>query len=360
MDIFIFEIPLLRDEIAQYLLPYHLACCCRVSKEWNAWFTPLLWRNVILTAGSDTDVFDRYQGHMRSITSYGDRIYHRLSCPNLRSLDCAYFTYAILETASRAPLLQSLIIRNFNIVNGETLGYLFNALKCLPLLRNLRLYFNYRINAGTAQRIIGASRHCESLYLAWKLFASEYRVGKLESGYEIESVKNAMDQMEGIQFRELAIGLPSEEQESNILFPLLEKCHLLECLHLIFLDSSGTMQKVLHTLRSNPHRRLRSLHIGETTRYAGSEYMHNEDIINLFRAVGNQENEGDKCVKSIEEGGIQTLTIGNDMYLAPVVIQAVPQCLSDSLINLDLGSSLLSPEKLTNLTCNLPNLKSFK
>ncbi|KAF9400699.1 hypothetical protein BGX21_003687 [Mortierella sp. AD011] len=279
-----------------------------------------------MTQKSDAQVFVRYQGHMRAITLSSGDISHTLqtlSCPNLRSLYCYSFTCAILETAYRSPLLESLTIRNFPIFNEESLGYLFNALKRLPFLKNLHLGFFNRINTGTAQRIIEASRHCESLYLAWDPFRAESYGERPKPGYGTESVKNAMDQMEGIQFRKLAIGLPSEEQESIILIPLLEKCHLLESFDLIYTRAKVTIQKITHILRSNPHRRLKSLYLGRSTPYTRNEATYDEDIISLLRVVGGQGNEGGKCAESMGERGIQTLTIDFNIF-GLTVIQILP------------------------------------
>src|SRR5688572_21658371 len=41
-----FDIPLLNNEICQYLSRKELAHCVLVSKAWAGWFSPALWRDL--------------------------------------------------------------------------------------------------------------------------------------------------------------------------------------------------------------------------------------------------------------------------------------------------------------------------
>ncbi|KAF9344714.1 hypothetical protein BGX26_003996, partial [Mortierella sp. AD094] len=46
MSLSIFDISLIKDVVTQYLDRHELARCVLVSKEWSAWFSPVLWRTV--------------------------------------------------------------------------------------------------------------------------------------------------------------------------------------------------------------------------------------------------------------------------------------------------------------------------
>ncbi|KAF9356062.1 hypothetical protein BGX26_005783 [Mortierella sp. AD094] len=367
MEISIFDIPLIREEIGQYLLPRHLARCVLTSKEWNARFSPLLWRTNSLRTNFYKSSLARHQGYVRSLTFF-DNFYYApgdLLFPNLRILDYNPFSWAdysgvimTMDLALQAPLLQRLTIRHINTISEELMDKLCDALESLSLLKKLELNFLCYVNTGTTYRIIESARHCESLRLCWEKGMPTLDPFKISAspnpGCQANLVKNSMDRMEGFRIRDLAIGLPSEDQEYAILVPLLERCCLLERLYLIRVRNSTTIQQVSRILKSKKHTRLKHLQIGDIPNH------HRDDIVDLFSAFGSQGSEDRTCEKSTDEGGLRTLKFVNvQPYIDLLVFQALPRYFSNTLAGLDLGSHMISLEELVCIASSLPKLKSL-
>jgi len=61
-----FDIPILNNEICQYLSRKDLACCALASRAWAAWFTPTLWRDLNCRYRMiDVPTFSRHREHIR-------------------------------------------------------------------------------------------------------------------------------------------------------------------------------------------------------------------------------------------------------------------------------------------------------
>ncbi|KAF9356063.1 hypothetical protein BGX26_005784 [Mortierella sp. AD094] len=309
------------------------------------------------------DVLIRHQLYVRSLHSVEPlNAVTKNLCPNLRSThyslhrDESNSVLGMLGIASQAPLLQTLSIRHINTVSRELLDELSNLLKSLSHLKMLDLEFSYRINPGTTKRIFEISRHCESLHLSYGDIKpirspSDAAEGK-EPQYRLQTVKDAMDRMEGIQFRDLAIGIPGSVQESVILIPLLERCHFLERLDLIEVQNHDTMVQVARILGSKTRPRLKCLQIGQIP-------CNGIDYSILLRAVGCQgigaRNDGDP----MDEGGLQTLAFGWSACFDARMVAIAPQYVSNTLTSLDLGNRKISWTVLVYLTSRLSKLRSL-
>ncbi|KAF9343980.1 hypothetical protein BGX26_004951, partial [Mortierella sp. AD094] len=69
MTLSIFDIPHLREGIAQYLSTGELAQSVLVCKEWLHWFTPYIWRNVRIVRNTfQNPAFIRNLPHIWSVT----------------------------------------------------------------------------------------------------------------------------------------------------------------------------------------------------------------------------------------------------------------------------------------------------
>jgi len=119
-----FDIPLLNNEICQYLSHNDLACCIQVSKAWAVWFTPTLWRDIDCRSRQPAILaITRQQEHVRFVRNITmERIrplLAQLPCTNLQSLDFAEaYGYTpicgdqlqVLQVLERIPTLRHLQI----------------------------------------------------------------------------------------------------------------------------------------------------------------------------------------------------------------------------------------------------------
>ncbi|KAF9346025.1 hypothetical protein BGX26_002502, partial [Mortierella sp. AD094] len=372
MDISVFDIPLLREEIAQYLHSGDLTRCVLISKEWNAWFTPMLWRNIDFHKKIDYKVLFRRKEHVRSATSI--EIFYNHSpkdfiSSNLRSLkytpyysatlsmftESTYDEYRVLQMSSRALLLQDLTIYSSGS-DQKFLKDLTDTLSRLRQLKKLDLQFLDFIKPIKTQRIIESSRHCQSIRLNCGTGMSRLPPPRgtvvPEPEYPIEVVKDAMDRMEGIQFRDLTIGLSCEMQESAILVPLLERCHFLERLDFIRVHGSITMGHISRILRAKTSPRLR--HLGAVQ---APKYTH--DMIDLLSAVGSRGKEGSNGENSTDGRGLQSLTYGCFLCFDQQIAEALPLYFSATLTCLDIIYSAAKLKDLTYFLGQLPKLESL-
>ncbi|KAF9102609.1 hypothetical protein BGX27_010931 [Mortierella sp. AM989] len=366
METSIFDIPLLKEEITQYLLLRDLARCVLVSKEWNAWFTPNMWRTIDFTRKYNNNALARNQDHVRSIASiqlYFDKMPEGLICPNLRSLELTPLTFnykhdegKTLRLASHAPSLQSLVMRSIRDADSFFLEELFDTLKRLPMLTKLELHFSHLVKPGSIQRIIENCRHLKSFHLSCEsntpsMIPALPYVQVHEPEHQLETVKDGLDRLKCVQIQELSIRVASTEQESAILIPLLEKCHLLERLDLLRIHSTATMQQVSRVLATESRPRLKHLRIGSSS-------VESDTTAELLRVVG-YEGEGE-CTESKDQGGLQTLIISHYSCFYQSIFKALPQYHSNTLTELDFCHRTITAKDLNYFLSGLPKLQAFR
>ncbi|KAG0013737.1 hypothetical protein BGZ80_010889, partial [Entomortierella chlamydospora] len=256
MNLSIFDIRLLKEDVAQYLSSGDLARCTLVSKKWRAYFTSVLWRHPFDNdfKHKKTAKIARYKDYIRSIEGSrlgGDQAREsifKLSFPTLKSLkidipESAQPDYKmnLLQFIEANTTLQILDL-SITEYRGEVRERLVSILQSHPHLQEFSLLTRQKVHHIYIQDIIEACSRFATLKLD---------CFRRNSTKELESPVDAKDrpaQMGDTNIRDLLI-LPSfPDDESAILVPLLKRCPLLEKLTLKELKES-TVKDVAEVLK---------------------------------------------------------------------------------------------------------------
>ncbi|KAK3823167.1 MAG: hypothetical protein J3Q66DRAFT_138605 [Benniella sp.] len=340
-----FDIPLLINEICQYLSLEDLSCCVLVSKTWAAWFTPVLWRDLncrFMTP--DIPTLTRRQEHirvMRNITMLSaGAIRDRLPFLQLQRLefdgcsqDGAHRTeIRVLPLLERITSLQHLKI-SLSLDRDNIYRQCIRTLEALPHLESLSLRCGQFIDGKVIQDVLRVCQRLERLSLS--LSGSELHATE-EDRQEYMDTRDEIERMPEMRLCELSFDSGSDQVLENILQPLLERCPRMERLDLGRTNYEPTLQHLSKVLKDNKLPKLRHFATG------GFKESHLQDA--LAEALSHVENG---------LGSLKFMVTPSEP-----VIQSLVQYHS-CMMKLDITCDI-SIWGLSDLMAGLPNLRSFK
>ncbi|KAF9909098.1 hypothetical protein BX616_011290 [Lobosporangium transversale] len=311
MQLSIFEIAHIQEDISQYLSLQELVKCIQVSREWSLIFTRTLWQRFYLQP-HHTIEFAKWDSplsvllrHHEDISKLNDKMFQKIldnypahpwSLPKLRSLSFLLpddetqkstittgvstatmpGTEAVkaLRFLSTLSTIEDLSILGINGDNQQIQDELIHALSpsCLPRLRHVSL-LGSKYSAESVLRIIIACRRCEFLdirttkfynvYLNSKLDGRDFRYQDSQKFNEVELtelVKRAFDEGMPLEptsahnsttnLRRLHYDMVSPGS-SIILKHLLERSPQLKDLRLIGMMPPEPLQSVIGALNAS-------------------------------------------------------------------------------------------------------------
>ena len=343
-----FDIPLLNNEICQYLRSKDLACCVQVSKAWAVWFTPALWRDVDWFNRTPTiPAFTRQQEHVRVVRNITMKrtipLLAPLSCTNLQRLDFVDYTVKVdsdicgdhllvLPALERISTLRHLQIP-LALSNDNICQQWIRVLEALPHLESLSLKCEELVKGWIIPRVLHLCRGLQCLSVRFM----EHRHSIQEKDWrEYWDVKAAIETMPEMQLRELSFG-QSKLWGKNIIQPLLERCPRLEKLNLSWTHDEALFQHLVKTLKENKLPALRHLSMGMPNR---------DDLDNLLIEVLSHIS----C-------GLESFDCESDAFSH--VTQPLIKHHSHSLTNLALHHSWIHFGTFLDLMVGLPCLQTF-
>ncbi|KAF9108855.1 hypothetical protein BGX27_008191 [Mortierella sp. AM989] len=377
----IFDIPHLKEIVAHYLSRRDLAYCARASKEWNAWFTPILWRHPNFkktTSQQELNFLTRHNNphvaHVQSFDTFTKElasITPTPSFPNLQRLcysptwTASYDESIVLRFIKSVPSLQNLTV-TLSLSREGVLSELLDTLKALPQLKKIDLACYQIISAVVIQQIIQTCSQYETLRLSFGGQAPIDHAFKAGEERELcNSAKEALGRMPPMSTQVLSIRLASPIQESAILAPLLERCPVLERLDMDWINNSSTLPMVNSVLGAGKCPRLKFVQLGAVIKYEARD----EDIAGLMRVIGcsNVDNDDSDEVNNwgwgmrnspVTRRGLQTLVLDSALPFEQGCVQALIQYHADTITILDImGLRQMRIELATSLAAGLPHLQ---
>ncbi|KAK3823166.1 MAG: hypothetical protein J3Q66DRAFT_397632 [Benniella sp.] len=345
-----FDIPLLINEICQYLSREDLKHCMLVSKAWAAWFASVLWRDLDCGRKTpDIPTLRRQQEHiqivrnisMRDIRDSGERLpfsqLRRLEFKNESSEDGAHFTeIRVLPLLEGVTSLQHLKI-TLSLEHDSICRQFIRTLELLPHLQSLSLGCKRFIDGKVIQDILRVCHRLERLSLRFsgseRHATQEDRQGYMDTRAEIE-------RMPEMRLCELSFRSDSDLVMENIHQPLLERCPRLERLDLGRIYQESILQHLSKALKDSKLPKLRHLNIKEVW-----EVHLQEALADALRHV---------------ECGLESLVFRASP--SEPVIQSLVQYHS-RMTKLDFSGYEcyeISLWDLSDLMAGLPNLRSFE
>lgn len=343
-----FDIPLLNNEICQYLSRKELSRCTQVSKTWSAWFTPALWRDLDCYNGTpDLDALSKQQEHVRTIRSLSMTVAgsmrDQLSFPNLQTLEFTYtwngngihrIELRVLRVVERIQTLRHLKI-SISLDHYDVYQQFVRMLQVLPCLEKLELTCQQYVGGMVIAEILQLCRRYEHLGLD---FTGNNSYIQQEDREECEAAKTAIKQMQDLQLRGLNFGTTFALYEENILQPLLQHCPLIQKLHLWRPVDERNLLQLSRIFKEKccpelQHWQLRGIY-GDGLHTAHAE---------ILRHIG---------------GGLKSFVIDNDPGHAAT--KALIQHHAHSLTKLDLTGTRVELVTFSDLMASLPVLRSVK
>ncbi|KAK3823128.1 MAG: hypothetical protein J3Q66DRAFT_330927 [Benniella sp.] len=350
-----FDIPLLNNEICQYLSLKDLARCVQVSKAWSDWFSPALWRDLdchIRLPYVYLDTFARYQEHVKTmrniIMKQAGSVFAQVRCTNLQRLEFMQDEEYKDVRRSQLPVLRSLekmpTLRHLQIVlaldHDNTYKYWIRALEAMPHLESLGLKFEESVDGWVIQRMLHLCHGLQCLSVG----LMGYQRGVQAKGLrEYKDAKATVETMPEMQLRELSFDQSKFWWEENIFQALLERCPRLERLSLGWTDDRMLFQHLVKTLKENKLSALRHLRMA---------ILYRADLNSLLIEVLSHISCG------LESFDCDEL-VGDDGDDDNPVVQTLIKYHSHSLTRLDLHESRLSFGTFVNLMVGLPCLQNF-
>ncbi|KAF9360360.1 hypothetical protein BGX26_009712 [Mortierella sp. AD094] len=292
-SISVFDIPLLKDEVTQYLSKQDLAQCLLVSKEWHTWFTPILWRRLDFSRAITPEEYAGLlcnQSHVRSI--HGLQLASEALSPSPQEEE----EEAIEEAPSPLPMTNPYqfsfpILQSLHLVIGQEynpivdmtslrliestphLSSLFldisiyqihqelvQTLKSIPQLQKLDITGRY-IPTIFIQDIVESCSNIDSVGLHFKC-AYKTTIRHREENYlEAGIVAQFSHRLQDTRIRELSIHLSLALDESAVLVPLLKRCPLLEKLRLERVRLPNTIRDISVVFEEGKCPRLKRLEV---------------------------------------------------------------------------------------------------
>ncbi|KAF9159957.1 hypothetical protein BGX20_002726 [Mortierella sp. AD010] len=247
MNLSIFDIPHILDEITRYLSEREHVRCVIVCKSWYGYFTPALWRYPLENHKfhhRDIKNLVRHKDHIQTIRDSslrGKRAKSsilRYAFQTLRLLEITissttqlHYEGSVLRFIATTPTLRVL---NLHLASYRDRFHekFVDILGSHPNLLNLRFGSYERMRSVQVQEIVQACSKFTSLELNFTL---ERRRVFLDDVIELEDALVAKDQftqMRDTNIRELAILPSGTGKHQLIIAPLIERCPLLEKLTL--------------------------------------------------------------------------------------------------------------------------------
>ncbi|KAF9159956.1 hypothetical protein BGX21_003868 [Mortierella sp. AD011] len=362
MNLSIFDIPILKEDVAQYLSSGDLARCTLVSKKWREYFASVLWRHPFENdfKHKKTTKIVRYKDYIRSIQ--GSRLnsdqlrenIFKLSFPTLRSLkidipESAQPDYKmnLLQFIEANTTLQILDL-SITEYRGEVREKLVSTLQSHPHLQEFSLFTREKVHHIYIQDVIEACPRFVTLKLDFP---------RWNSTKELESPIDAKDRSAPVgdtNIRDLLI-LPSfPDDESTILVPLLKRCPLLEKLTLKGLKES-TVKEIAEVLKSGRYPLLKEL----TTTNLADYHRGKEGVLELLTSIGRTTGTADGADGDGRRGLVtyieDTPELGRVSW-TPVLVQHHYQ----TLTRLELRISTVADfNPLPEALLHLPHLQEF-
>ncbi|KAK3823160.1 MAG: hypothetical protein J3Q66DRAFT_138596 [Benniella sp.] len=339
-----FDIPLLNNEICQYLSPNDLARCVLVSKAWANWFTPTLWRDLDCNHTTpDIPTLSRRREHIRIVRNISMKnagaIREQLPFPNLYRLEFQDHSgndgvhrannrfLLALEKASTLQHLQITLSLDLDHIHQQWI----RTLQALTCLESLTLSCHQLVSGMVIQQILHLCLRLQRLSLRFS-GCEDYLED--EDQLEYDDARTAIEKMPEMQLRELSFRSDIELYEDNILQPLLERCPRLEKLDLAETGFPPALEFLAMLLRENKLLRLRHLTL--------KAFWGPEAFEQVFAHIS--------C------GLVSVVFLGGDEEL---IVQLLIQYHSHSLTILDIVETIITFGTLSELMTGLPNLQSF-
>lgn len=383
MDLSVFDVPHLKDKVTQQLALHDLTQCVLVSRDWHAWFSPTLWRNVNFNvhfnrklAALKARALDRYRDHARSIVGFDKYLLLAPATmetfPNLRSFECTtqlatFHEIKLLRFIAATSSLQSV---KMTLVTPSTrvLDLLLDTVERHPSLSKLDLTWPCFAYLDETQKLVATCsrrRQMQSLRLN---FRSTQRLDWRVSFNRLScSTRNDDTDMEGLidetPIKELSIQASSPDQEHPLLLPLLRRAVQLERLDLDWMRCSRSLEHIVQVFERRTHTRLKHLYIGDIVKDM-------ERIPRLLQAVGysQRDNSDDDMTEATgyltgqDDGGLETLSVHQSIPFDRRCVLPLIRHHADTLTFLDLshgGDSSRHFGTFASVVGGLPNLRSL-
>ncbi|KAF9364081.1 hypothetical protein BGX34_002583 [Mortierella sp. NVP85] len=330
MKITPFDIPLLNNEICQFLSRKDLAHCVQVSKAWAAWFIPALWRDLdrpdILTS-------TRQQEHIQGVRCISMRqmgpILALQSCTNLQRLDfkdSGGDQLQVLQVLGKISTLRHLQIGLF-LEDDNICQQWIRVLEALPRLESLILTSGQLVDGKFIQKML-------QLCIGYKRLAFTFtdEETSVRNEQDYQDTRAAIERMPNMQLRELSLNSRCDHYEMNIFQPLLDRCPRIEKLTLC---SMLTLQHLSKALKEKRLPQLRHL--------AVKTYAKQSCLAELL---------------SYDEGGLESFEVAT--RIGKQVAQSLIQYHHQSLRRLRFGQTGILLSALSEVMTALPNLQSLE
>ena len=341
-----FDIPLLNNEICQYLSREDLTRCVLVSKDWAAWFSPALWRDLDFRRSRTVDIhtLSRHWEHVRAVRNIcmwkAGTIRELLPLLRLQRLDFdgssdrggVHLTeIRVLPVLEKMSTLQHLRI-SLELDRDNIYQQWIRTLEALPHLKSLILKCQQFLRGKVILDFLQKCHRLErlSLYLSGVVDYNEE-----EDRQEYRDAKAEMKRMPEMRLCELSLCSGIQLIEENIIQPLLERCPRIERLELDGGTTQPTLQHLSKMLKENKLPMLRHL-------VAGGLYEYHLQV--AFAEVLSQ------C-------GLESITFWN--YPSELVVQSLVKYHYRSLTKLSIHLMEISTWTFAELMAGLPNLRSF-
>ncbi|KAG0366202.1 hypothetical protein BGZ54_005678 [Gamsiella multidivaricata] len=256
----IFDVPLLKDEVTQYLSNRDLAHCSCVSKKWSTWFMPTLWRTLDFGSSDFNEcTLQKHHDHVKTILrlSIARLAIDDFLLSNLWSLEVfsprhVSGGYSILMEMSSLRLFLGTtptVLRTLKLelwlIDLSVRKQLLKVLQRLPQLEELDLTSRRFLYPLFILQLFQACSNLDSLILRVRschtiLYEDEYLPEALRK--QDESTNRDMEQMPETQLRELGLYVPSFGHELAILPLLLAQCPHLQVFRLGDLKIMGDLK----------------------------------------------------------------------------------------------------------------------
>ncbi|KAF9169013.1 hypothetical protein BGX21_007466 [Mortierella sp. AD011] len=375
----VFDIPLLLDEISQYLSQTDLQACVRVSKIWSMRFIPILWRTLDLKNCGQTHRlfnFNWKHTHIRTIKSGSLWFFEALAglhrykhpfhfhSPNLRSIKWTYYfpdkhkpgsDDLVLDFFKAHSTLQDISLR-FNIITPALIATLDK--RHLPSLKSFSFIGGKKIeNDTTVQQLIHACAWLETLKIE---VSHEEDIPKKQNANLYQKRKTIMESMPTTRLRKLSIDLYCPFQEAVTLVPLLRKSPLLQDLRIFSSPGNNTSVSIAAALREEgccPE--LKTLTIKQ-------EGITDNELAELVNACTSSLCPSKSYESSLTRAtfdkvhrDFKSLTVISKAC-GPLTACALTQDCAQSLVALDIGQyKLIYLGNFITLVSNLPGLQKL-
>ncbi|KAK3823162.1 MAG: hypothetical protein J3Q66DRAFT_138599 [Benniella sp.] len=272
-----FDIPLLINEICQYLSRKDLIRCVLVSKAWAASFSMVLWRDLdCKRATPDILTLTRQRDHIRIMRNISMRIEGTIRelLPSLHLQRLEFWDISsgkgvhrseirVLPLLEKIPTLQHLQI-SLSLGHDNVCQQWIGTLAGLSRLESLSLKCDEFVDGKVIQDVLRLCHRLERLSLE---IPNNDRHIEEENRQEYRDAKVAIERMPEMRLRELSFTASAHLSypalvEENILRPLLERCPRMEKLILGSIQQETTLQHLSKVLKDNKLPRLRHFVIG--------------------------------------------------------------------------------------------------